>query len=44
LSVYGVMETDLPKLSETIAGSILLPLAPRMATAKDILEICNGSL
>jgi alcohol dehydrogenase len=44
LSVYGVKETDLPKLSEAIAGSILLPLAPRMATAKDILEICKDSL
>jgi len=44
LSVYGVKETDLPKLSETIAGSILLPLAPRVATAKDILEICKDSL
>ena len=44
LSVYGVKETDLPKLSETIAGSIILPLAPRMATAKDILEICKDSL
>jgi alcohol dehydrogenase class IV len=44
LSVYGVMETDLANLSETIAGSFLLPLAPRVATAKDILEICRNSL
>ena len=44
LSVYGVKEADLPKLSETIAGSFLLPLAPRIATARDILEICKESL
>ncbi len=44
LSAYGVKEADLKKLAEIIAGGILLPLAPRMATAKDILEICKDSL
>jgi alcohol dehydrogenase class IV len=44
LSVYGVKEADLPKLSETIGASVLLPLGPRVPTAKDILEICKAAL
>jgi alcohol dehydrogenase len=44
LSVYGVKEADLPKLSETIGASILLPLCPRVPTPKDILEICKAAL
>jgi len=44
LSMYGVKEADLPKLSETIGASLLLPLCPRVPTAKDILEICKAAL
>jgi len=44
LSTYGVKEPDLPKLAETISGSMILPLAPRLATVKDILEICKAAL
>jgi alcohol dehydrogenase class IV len=44
LSVYGVKEADLPRLSETIGASILLPLCPRVPTPKDILEICKAAL
>lgn len=44
LSVYGVKEEDLPGLSETIAGSYMVPLSPRIATADDILEICRAAL
>jgi alcohol dehydrogenase class IV len=44
LSAYGVKEADLPKLSETIGASLLLPLCPRVPTAKDILEICKTAL
>ncbi len=44
LSVYGVKEEDLPRLSEIIAGSPLVHLSPRIASAKDILDICKASL
>lgn len=43
-SVYGVKEEDLPALSETIAGSVLVPLSPCVASAKDILHICKAAL
>ena len=44
LSVYGVKTEDLPALSETIAGSFMVPLSPRLARAADILEICRAAL
>jgi alcohol dehydrogenase class IV len=44
LSVYGVKEAELPGLSETIAGSFMVPLSPRKARPADILEICRASL
>jgi alcohol dehydrogenase len=44
LSVYGVKEEDLPRLSEVIAGIILIPLSPRIPSAKDILDVCKASL
>ncbi len=44
LSVYGVKEEDLPALSETIEGLYMIPLAPRVAKAADILEICRTAL
>jgi alcohol dehydrogenase class IV len=44
LSVYGVKEEDLPALSETIEGLFTIPLAPRVAQAADILEICRAAL
>ena len=44
LSVYGVKEEDLPALSETIEGLYMVPLAPRVAKAADILELCRAAL
>lgn len=44
LSVYGVKAEDLPAISETIAGSFMVPLSPRVATADDILKICRAAL
>jgi alcohol dehydrogenase class IV len=44
LSVYGVKEEDLPALSETIEGRYTIRLAPRVAQAADILEICRAAL
>lgn len=44
LSVYGVKEKDLPQLAGVIAGSVLIPLCPRIPVAEDILEICKASL
>jgi alcohol dehydrogenase len=44
LSFYGVQEEDLPTLSETIAGSYMIPLSPRVANAADILGICRSAL
>ena len=44
LAVYGAQEADLPKLSEVIAGSFMIPLSPRRATAADILAICRAAL
>jgi alcohol dehydrogenase len=44
LSVYGVKEEDLPALSETMEGLYMVPLAPRVAKAADILEICQAAL
>lgn len=44
LSVFGVKEKDLPTLAETIAGSFMVPLSPRLARASDILDICRAAL
>lgn len=44
LSVYGAKEKDLPAASETIAGSFMIPLSPRRATAADILKICQAAM
>jgi len=44
LSVYGVKDEDLPALSETIEGSYMTPLSPRVPEAADILEICRAAL
>jgi alcohol dehydrogenase len=44
LSFYGVQDEDLPALSETIAGSYMIPLSPRVANAADIREICRAAL
>ncbi len=37
-------EEDLPALSETIEGRYTIRLAPRVAQAADILEICRAAL
>lgn len=44
LSFYGVKDEDLPPLSQTIAGSFMVPLAPRVANAEEILAVCRASL
>ncbi len=44
LSVYGVKEADLPRLSKDISGLFLVPLSPRVASADDILAICKDAL
>ena len=44
LSYYGVKDDDLPPLSKTIAGSFMVPLAPRVANADEILAVCRASL
>jgi alcohol dehydrogenase class IV len=44
MSIYGIKEDDLPKLSETIAKNFMVPLSPRVAKAEDILEICKAAL
>jgi alcohol dehydrogenase class IV len=44
LSVYGVKEEDLAALSQTIAGSFMIPLSPRIAGPDDVLEICKNAL
>lgn len=44
LSHYGVKAEDLPALSETIAGSFMVSLSPRVAKKEDILVICQAAL
>jgi alcohol dehydrogenase len=44
LSFYGVSETDVLPLVNTIAGSFMVPLAPRVATSDDVLAVCRASL
>lgn len=44
LSFYGVKDEDLPPLSQTIASSFMVPLAPRVANAEEILAVCRASL
>jgi len=44
LSYYGVTEEDILPLVNTIAGSFMVPLAPRVANADDILAVCKASL
>jgi alcohol dehydrogenase class IV len=44
LSAYGVEEEDLPGIAQTIEGSYMVPLSPRLAKVPDILEICQAAL
>jgi alcohol dehydrogenase class IV len=44
LSHYGVKDEDLLPLIKTIAGSFMVPLAPRVANADEILAVCRASL
>jgi alcohol dehydrogenase class IV len=44
LSFYGVKDEDLLPLSKTISGSFMVPLAPRIANADEILAVCRASL
>jgi len=44
LSYYGVSEEDILPLVNTIAGSFMVPLAPRVANADDVLAVCRASL
>jgi len=44
LSVYGVRRDALPDLSKTIESSFMNPLSPRVASADDILQICQAAL
>jgi alcohol dehydrogenase len=44
LSFYGVKDEELLPLSKTIAGSFMVPLAPRVANADEILAVCRESL
>ena len=44
LSFYGVTDEALLPLSKTIAGSFMIPLAPRVANADEILAVCQASL
>ena len=44
LSYYGVTEEDILPLVNTIAGSFMVPLAPRIANAEDVLSVCKASL
>jgi alcohol dehydrogenase len=44
LSVYGAKEEDLPKIAEAAHPIYLVQLAPRVATVKDIEEICRKAL
>ena len=44
LSYYGVSEEDILPLVNTIAGSFMVPLAPRVANADEVLAVCRLSL
>jgi alcohol dehydrogenase len=44
LSDYGVKEQELPAIAESVEGNFMVPLSPRVAKAKDILEICTAAL
>lgn len=44
LSYYGVKDEDLLPLIKTIAGSFMVPLAPRVANPDEILTVCRASL
>jgi alcohol dehydrogenase len=44
LSDYGVKEQELPEIAESVEGNFMVPLSPRVAKAKDILEICIAAL
>ncbi len=44
LSDYGVKEQELPEIAESVEGNFMVPLSPRVAKAKDILEICKAAL
>ena len=44
LSVYGAKEEDLSKIAEAAHPLYLVQLAPRVATVKDIEEICRKAL
>ena len=44
LAAYGVQEDDLPQIAETVAGSYMIPLSPRAATAPEIIEVCRAAL
>jgi len=44
LSIYGVIEEELPTIAETISQSFMIDLSPRKAAASDILEICKAAL
>lgn len=44
LAYYGVKDEDFLPLSKTIAGSFMVPLAPRVANEDDILAVCRASL
>ncbi len=44
LADYGVTEQGLAAIAETIAGSYMIPLSPRRATAEDVLAVCKAAL
>ena len=44
LACFGLSESDLTPLAQTIAGSFMVPLAPRVASAEDVLAVCRASL
>ena len=44
LACFGSSESDLTPLVQTIAGSFMVPLAPRVANAEDVLAVCRASL
>lgn len=45
LSFFGVVkEEDLPALANTIAGSFMVPLSPRVANAQEILAVIKAAL
>ncbi len=44
LSYFGVSEEDILPLVNTIAGSFMVPLAPRVANADEVLAVCRSSI